>query len=98
MGPPCTTGSTKRACGASRPPPTSSWAAPSRLSHPASPVSWRSPVPEDAEQIREAVVSRYGRLAEAAAAGERITDCGPGDRRFGAAAYDDAAGQLPEDA
>jgi L-amino acid N-acyltransferase YncA/2-polyprenyl-3-methyl-5-hydroxy-6-metoxy-1,4-benzoquinol methylase len=41
-------------------------------------------------------VSRYGRLAEAAAAGERITDGGPGEGCFGAAAYDDAAGRLPE--
>ena len=52
-------------------------------------------MPDDTEQIRAAVVIRYGRLAEAAAAGQQITDCGPGETCFGAAAYDDAAG-LPE--
>jgi L-amino acid N-acyltransferase YncA/2-polyprenyl-3-methyl-5-hydroxy-6-metoxy-1,4-benzoquinol methylase len=52
-------------------------------------------MPEDAEQIRASVVSRYGRLAEAAAAGERVTDCGPGDTCFGPAAYDDEVG-VPE--
>jgi L-amino acid N-acyltransferase YncA/precorrin-6B methylase 2 len=54
-------------------------------------------VPDDAEQVRASVVSRYGRLAEAAAAGQRVADCGPGETCFGAAAYDDAAG-LPEGA
>jgi L-amino acid N-acyltransferase YncA/2-polyprenyl-3-methyl-5-hydroxy-6-metoxy-1,4-benzoquinol methylase len=52
-------------------------------------------VPDDAEQVRSSVVSRYGRLAEAAAAGQQVTDCGPGETCFGAAAYDDAA-DLPE--
>ena len=51
----------------------------------------------DAEQIRAAVVSRYGKLAEAAAAGQQVTDCGPGETCFGAAAYDDAD-NLPEEA
>jgi L-amino acid N-acyltransferase YncA/precorrin-6B methylase 2 len=54
-------------------------------------------VPDDAEQVRASVVSRYGRLAEAAAAGQRVADCGPGETCFGAAAYDDAA-DLPEGA
>ena len=54
-------------------------------------------MPDDAEQVRASAVSRYGRLAEAAAAGQRVADCGPGETCFGAAAYDDAAG-LPEGA
>jgi L-amino acid N-acyltransferase YncA/precorrin-6B methylase 2 len=54
-------------------------------------------VPDDAEQVRASAVSRYGRLAEAAAAGQRVADCGPGETCFGAAAYDDAA-DLPEGA
>ena len=54
-------------------------------------------MPDDVEQVRASVVGRYGRLAEAAAAGQRVTDCGPGETCFGAAAYDDAAG-LPESA
>jgi L-amino acid N-acyltransferase YncA/2-polyprenyl-3-methyl-5-hydroxy-6-metoxy-1,4-benzoquinol methylase len=54
-------------------------------------------VPDDADQIRAAVVSRYGGLAEAAAAGQQVTDCGPGETCFGAAAYDDAGG-LPQGA
>jgi L-amino acid N-acyltransferase YncA/2-polyprenyl-3-methyl-5-hydroxy-6-metoxy-1,4-benzoquinol methylase len=54
-------------------------------------------VPDDAEQVRASVVSRYGRLAEAAAAGQRVTGCGPGETCFGAAAYDDPA-DLPEGA
>jgi L-amino acid N-acyltransferase YncA/SAM-dependent methyltransferase len=54
-------------------------------------------VPDDAEQVRASVVSRYGRLAEAAAAGQQVADRGPGETRFGAAAYDDAA-DLPEGA
>ena len=33
-------------------------------------------MPDEAEQVRAAVVSRYGRLAEAAAAGEQVTDGG----------------------
>jgi L-amino acid N-acyltransferase YncA/ubiquinone/menaquinone biosynthesis C-methylase UbiE len=53
-------------------------------------------VPDEAEQVRAAVVSRYGRLAEAAAAGEQVTDGAPGGSCFGAAAYGDAAGLLPE--
>ena len=53
-------------------------------------------MPEDADQIRAAVLRRYGRLAEAAAAGERVTDGGPAEGCFGAAAYGDAAGPLPE--
>jgi len=53
-------------------------------------------VPDDAERIRASVVSRYGRLAKAAAAGERITDGGPGGDCFGAAAYVDAAGRQAE--
>ena len=52
-------------------------------------------MPDDAEQVRASVVSRYGRLAEAAAAGQQVTDCGPGETCFGAAAYEDADG-LPE--
>ena len=52
---------------------------------------------DDADQIRAAVVSRYGKLAEAAAAGRQVTDCGPGESCFGAAAYDDAD-SLPEGA
>jgi SAM-dependent methyltransferase len=54
-------------------------------------------VPDDVEQVRALVVGRYGRLAEAAAAGQHVTDSGPGETCFGAAAYDDAAG-LPESA
>ena len=52
-------------------------------------------MPDDAEQVRGSVVSRYGRLAAAAAAGEQVSEGGPGEGCFGAAAYDDAAG-LPE--
>src|ERR1700745_3456105 len=52
-------------------------------------------MPDDPEQVRASVVSRYGRLAEAAAAGQQVTDCGPGETCFGSAAYDDADG-LPE--
>jgi L-amino acid N-acyltransferase YncA/2-polyprenyl-3-methyl-5-hydroxy-6-metoxy-1,4-benzoquinol methylase len=48
-------------------------------------------MPDDAEEIRAAVVRRYGRLAQAAAAGQQVADgC------FGAAAYDDADGAAPE--
>jgi L-amino acid N-acyltransferase YncA/2-polyprenyl-3-methyl-5-hydroxy-6-metoxy-1,4-benzoquinol methylase len=54
-------------------------------------------VPDDTDQVRAAVVGRYDRLAEAAAAGQQVTGCGPGGTCFGAAAYDDAAG-LPEGA
>ena len=50
---------------------------------------------DDAEQVRASVVSRYSRLAQAAAAGQQVTDCEPGDGCFGAAAYDDSAG-LPD--
>jgi L-amino acid N-acyltransferase YncA/2-polyprenyl-3-methyl-5-hydroxy-6-metoxy-1,4-benzoquinol methylase len=55
-------------------------------------------VPNDSERARAAVVARYSRLARAAAAGEQVTDCDPGEPGgacFGAAAYDDTAG-LPE--
>jgi len=52
-------------------------------------------VPDDVERVRALVVSRYGRLAAAAAAGQRVTDAGPGEACFGAAAYDDTTG-LPE--
>ena len=41
-------------------------------------------MPDEAEQVRAAVVSRYGRLAAAAAAGERVTDGAPGGNCFGA--------------
>lgn len=54
-------------------------------------------MPDDVEQVRASVVSRYGRLAEAAAAGQQVTDRGPGEACFGAAAYDDAD-SLPEGA
>jgi L-amino acid N-acyltransferase YncA/ubiquinone/menaquinone biosynthesis C-methylase UbiE len=51
---------------------------------------------DDTERVRAAVVRRYGRLAEAAAAGERVADDGvTGEGCFGAAAYDDTAG-LPD--
>ena len=52
-------------------------------------------MPDDVERVRALVVSRYGRLAAAAAAGQRVTDAGPGEACFGAAAYDDTTG-LPE--
>jgi L-amino acid N-acyltransferase YncA/2-polyprenyl-3-methyl-5-hydroxy-6-metoxy-1,4-benzoquinol methylase len=52
-------------------------------------------VPDDVERVRALVVSRYGRLAEAAAAGQQVTDAGPGETCFGAAAYGDAS-ELPE--
>jgi L-amino acid N-acyltransferase YncA/2-polyprenyl-3-methyl-5-hydroxy-6-metoxy-1,4-benzoquinol methylase len=52
-------------------------------------------VPDDVEQVTASVVSRYSRLAAAAAAGLRVTDAGPGEACFGAAAYEDTAG-LPE--
>ena len=52
---------------------------------------------DDVEQVRAAVVTRYGRLAEAAIAGQQVTDGGPGEGCFGAAAYDDAD-NLPEGA
>ena len=51
---------------------------------------------DDVERVRAAVVSRYGRLAEAAAAGEQVADGGPGGGCLGAAAYDDTAGLMPE--
>jgi L-amino acid N-acyltransferase YncA/ubiquinone/menaquinone biosynthesis C-methylase UbiE len=53
---------------------------------------------EDTGQVRARVVARYGELARAAAAGERVTDCAPDsftDGGFGSAAYDDVSG-LPE--
>ena len=52
-------------------------------------------MPDDTERIRALVVSKYGRLAAAAAAGKQVSDCGPGGTCFGPAAYDDASG-LPE--
>jgi L-amino acid N-acyltransferase YncA/2-polyprenyl-3-methyl-5-hydroxy-6-metoxy-1,4-benzoquinol methylase len=52
---------------------------------------------DDVEQVRASTLSRYGRLAEAAAAGEQVTDCGPGEACFGAAAYG-GADALPEGA
>jgi L-amino acid N-acyltransferase YncA/2-polyprenyl-3-methyl-5-hydroxy-6-metoxy-1,4-benzoquinol methylase len=55
-------------------------------------------VPDDTEQARASVLTRYGQLARAAAAGEQIAGCDPGASSgacFGAAAYDDAA-ELPE--
>jgi L-amino acid N-acyltransferase YncA/2-polyprenyl-3-methyl-5-hydroxy-6-metoxy-1,4-benzoquinol methylase len=55
-------------------------------------------MPDDLQEIRAGVVARYGELAQAAARGEQVTDCAPGesaDGCFGAAAYDDTDG-LPE--
>jgi L-amino acid N-acyltransferase YncA/ubiquinone/menaquinone biosynthesis C-methylase UbiE len=54
-------------------------------------------VTDDAERIRALVVNRYGQLAAAAAAGQQITDCDPGETCFGAAAYGDEPA-LPEGA
>jgi L-amino acid N-acyltransferase YncA/2-polyprenyl-3-methyl-5-hydroxy-6-metoxy-1,4-benzoquinol methylase len=54
-------------------------------------------VTDDTERLRALVVNRYSQLAIAAAAGQQVTDCGPGETCFGAAAYDDTAG-LPEGA
>ena len=53
---------------------------------------------DDAQEIRARVVAHYGELAQAAAAGEPVTDCAPdtfSEGGFGAAAYDDTSG-LPE--
>jgi SAM-dependent methyltransferase len=55
-------------------------------------------MPENVHEIRAAVVARYGRLAQAAAAGRQVTDCAPDaftEGGFGAAAYDDISG-LPD--
>jgi len=55
---------------------------------------------DDAGQARAEVTARYGKLAQAAAAGERVIDREPGataDACFGLAAYNDLAG-LPESA
>jgi L-amino acid N-acyltransferase YncA/precorrin-6B methylase 2 len=52
-------------------------------------------VTDNTERIRALVVNRYGLLATAAAAGQQVTDCGPGETCFGAAAYGDATG-VPE--
>jgi ubiquinone/menaquinone biosynthesis C-methylase UbiE len=55
---------------------------------------------EHVEQIRSAVVARYGELATAAQAGQHVIDCEPQEFTggcFGAAGYDDTAG-LPEGA
>jgi L-amino acid N-acyltransferase YncA/2-polyprenyl-3-methyl-5-hydroxy-6-metoxy-1,4-benzoquinol methylase len=49
-------------------------------------------VTDDTERIRALVVSRYGQLAVAAAAGQQVTDCGPDEICFGATAYSDVAG------
>ncbi len=54
--------------------------------------------PADRDQVREAVRSRYGGLARAAQAGEKVTDCDPGALAaggFGAAGYPDDASGLP---
>lgn len=51
-------------------------------------------MPDDTDNARASIVRRYGRLAEAAASGERVTG-EPGEGCFGAAAYDETAG-LPE--
>ena len=56
--------------------------------------------PADREQIRAAVAARYAGLAQAARAGETITDCDTGTFSagcFGAAGYPDA-GDLPDGA
>jgi SAM-dependent methyltransferase len=58
-----------------------------------------SPTP-DHEQIRAAVTTRYSGLAQAARAGQQITDCDPGPfaaGRFGAAGYTDTS-ELPDGA
>ena len=55
-------------------------------------------MPGNVHEIRAAVVARYGRLAEAAAAGGQVTDCAPDaftEGGFGAAANDDTSG-LPD--
>ncbi len=55
-------------------------------------------MPDDVQEIRARVVTRYGKLARAAADGEQVTDCAPdalAEGRFGAAAYDDTSG-LPD--
>jgi SAM-dependent methyltransferase len=55
-------------------------------------------MPDDAERIRAAVMTRYGGLARAAAAGEQVTDCPPAalaEGCSGAAGYDDTSG-LPD--
>jgi L-amino acid N-acyltransferase YncA/ubiquinone/menaquinone biosynthesis C-methylase UbiE len=52
-------------------------------------------MPEDPEQTRARVTARYGQLAQAAAAGEQVTDGTPDaftGTCFGAAAYDDLGG------
>src|SRR3984885_12055409 len=46
---------------------------------------------DDVEGSRARVVARYGRLAIAAAAGERVTDC-ESETCFGPAAYGDTDG------
>lgn len=53
---------------------------------------------EETEQARSSIVARYGRLAQAAAAGEPVSDgdhCGVSQPCFGAGAYNETAG-LPE--
>jgi arsenite methyltransferase len=50
---------------------------------------------DDAGETRARVVARYGQLAVAAAAGERVSDCAPGESGeccFGPDAYGDTAG------
>jgi 2-polyprenyl-3-methyl-5-hydroxy-6-metoxy-1,4-benzoquinol methylase len=54
----------------------------------------------DRDEVRAAVAARYAGLARAARAGQRVTDCGPGESAadgFGPAGYPDVAG-LPEGA
>jgi SAM-dependent methyltransferase len=58
------------------------------------------PAPDDREQIRAAIGTRYAGLARAAQAGQQVTDCGPGEFAaggFGPGGYPDVAG-LPEGA
>jgi arsenite methyltransferase len=58
------------------------------------------PAPDDREQIRAAVAARYAGLAQAAQAGQPVTDCDPAEfaaGRFGPAGYPDT-GDLPDGA
>src|SRR5213592_274638 len=55
-------------------------------------------MPDDVQETRARVVARYGKLAQAAAGGEQVTDCAPDaftEGCFGTAAYDDTSG-LPD--
>src|SRR5580692_461261 len=47
---------------------------------------------DDPRETRARVVARYGRLAVAAAAGERVSDVAPGETCFGPDAYGDTGG------